>query len=426
MKPQSAAVRAEPGDFIYLRGGIYDERHAGRGRGYNGLLNTFNASSGRPGAVITLKSYPGERAILKPAEAEDPGIWVNRSYWRIEGLKIEGGNIGVARPFVPGVNHIWIVDNEVSDIVARLGNAGLIKLDGNTGEDPRDIYIWNNKIHDLSARFDSDMLRQVRQRRGLPPASGTQQPARETRDRDTNTRQPGRGAAQSGPQVVVPWNEDIDTEHHACITVMRGTGLVEIKGNEAYNCAAILYFKYEWDGPVVIEGNRFHHAQTMGEWRNSNNEFRNNIVHDVEQGIRARGYSQSHTIENNTFVGLSYVFSAEFLAGHTLRDNVVFGSGYLLKGSEPQGELSESNSDSNCFITAPNFSALGLGPKATGLSGLNLQYGLDRSSVRFTSTDRKAVFADPDAGDFSLIGEATERCQGDGATTAGGSHSSSH
>ena len=53
-----AADRAQPGDTIYLRGGIYDDHDSG-GTAYYGVR-----ISGTMDAPITVTSYPGERAII--------------------------------------------------------------------------------------------------------------------------------------------------------------------------------------------------------------------------------------------------------------------------------------------------------------------------------------------------------------------------
>ncbi len=387
--PQTAVERAGPGDFIYLRGGAefgLDHTVAGPNNAQTGtnerlIIDAGDGSPGQAGAIITLKSLPGEQAVIRGSESENIRVWVSQSYWRVEGLRIIYGNISVAERFRSGVHHVWIVGNHVSDYTVMSGsNWGLIKVDhaNNAADDPHDIFIWDNVLHDLNSIV---------------------------------------GANDNGP-----WDSNSDTEHHACFVVLRGAGLIEFAGNEAYNCPSFFYFKYVWDGPVVMRDNVFHHAQTMGQWRNGRNEFRNNIVHDVitmRSGVRTRGDSNTNVYVNNTFVGIDDIIEFDGpLAGHTVRDNVVFGAAFHSHGFSASGDFAGSDIDGNCVITPPSFAAVqnvGDG-QMNDWDSYRATYGHDANGVRLVETNMNAVFANPASGDFTLIGTAASQCGGAGST----------
>lgn len=80
---QRAIDQAQPGDTIYLRGGLY------RLQGSQGvsILN-----SGTPTSPIKLWAYPNETPILDAAGLTAPGqlygIYLNADWWDLKGLEI--------------------------------------------------------------------------------------------------------------------------------------------------------------------------------------------------------------------------------------------------------------------------------------------------------------------------------------------------
>ena len=87
---QAAINAMEPGNIIYLRGGTYHETH----------IDLTVCRHGLPEAKNTLKSYPGEWAIVD-GQYQDPGyfrpsvFWgtggAGMSYWVFEDMEITGG-----------------------------------------------------------------------------------------------------------------------------------------------------------------------------------------------------------------------------------------------------------------------------------------------------------------------------------------------
>ncbi len=73
----------QPGETIFLRGGTYPLS-----------ASVIITSSGKPGAMISLHAYPGERPVLDgfgmPLSASYRGFRLKGSYWHIKGLDIRG------------------------------------------------------------------------------------------------------------------------------------------------------------------------------------------------------------------------------------------------------------------------------------------------------------------------------------------------
>ncbi|MEM7309013.1 MAG: right-handed parallel beta-helix repeat-containing protein [Planctomycetota bacterium] len=131
---KAVQTATQPGDTIFLRGGVYAPPPWGLGLGASGL----------PGQLITLRSYPGETAVIDGANL-DPGtnaINIAASYRRVEGLEVCNSAFTGISLYGPGsfVHDIEIVGNTVHDCWNSAIYAGT-----NTVSDPiRDILIEGN------------------------------------------------------------------------------------------------------------------------------------------------------------------------------------------------------------------------------------------------------------------------------------------
>ena len=91
-----ALISANPGDFIYARGGTYTSDNSMAGWIYGNWMIAITDDSSRslfvkdglPGKPITVRNYPGERPMFTgPAAAI---LVQGKSYWTIQGFDIDG------------------------------------------------------------------------------------------------------------------------------------------------------------------------------------------------------------------------------------------------------------------------------------------------------------------------------------------------
>jgi hypothetical protein len=375
--PQAAIERAGPGDVIYLLSrAVFGVEHtvSGPTNSINGqperlianISPSRGVSAGTEDNPITLKSLPGAGcATIQGSATEDIRLWVSVPYWRVENLILDGGNIGVGERFASNVHDVWVVGNEVSNYRTMSGsNWGIIKVD-ESEPSPYNIYIERNVLHDLN---------------------------------DGGTA----------------WNQEGNLEHHAGFALIRSAGLVVFRNNVIYNAPSAFYFKRDHEGPTLVQGNLLFNVVTLGQWRSANTTFERNVVWGVMDGggPRIRGNATTNVYRSNTFVDMDHVVNLDgVVEGHTVENNVVFGSGYLLEFFGASGDLSQSQLDNNCFITPQSFTALRVqGGTSYSLAEFQSTFGKEQSSVSMVETSKPAVFADPDEGDFSLIGAAATEC----------------
>jgi hypothetical protein len=80
---QRALDSLEPGETVYVRAGVYRE-------------NLSLTRSGTHTQTATVRSYPGERVVLRPAE-EDPSyplkIKTGAAYVRVQGFVVESASM---------------------------------------------------------------------------------------------------------------------------------------------------------------------------------------------------------------------------------------------------------------------------------------------------------------------------------------------
>ncbi|MBZ5658695.1 MAG: DUF1565 domain-containing protein, partial [Acidobacteriia bacterium] len=112
---QHAADTARAGSTVNVRGGIYEE------------LVSINASGNATDGFITVRSYPGETAVLEAAHltpSERSGVLTinSKSYVRIEGFEIRNYRTAEHRLVPLGINvigagsHIELLKNNVHHI----------------------------------------------------------------------------------------------------------------------------------------------------------------------------------------------------------------------------------------------------------------------------------------------------------------------
>jgi hypothetical protein len=143
----AGAVTLQPGDYVYLRGGIHNTTYCQATCGLDAgdrprVLNIVGNANGAPGNPITLKSYPGETAVIESG-LTSVGIYMERvSNWKIE-------NIEVARTQQQGIiivdfDNIELVGLHIHDVNGTMNNnvAGLTLKSGGTA------VIRDSRFHD--------------------------------------------------------------------------------------------------------------------------------------------------------------------------------------------------------------------------------------------------------------------------------------
>ena len=150
---QHAADTLSPGDTVYVRAGVYNERV------------TVNVS-GSAGAMIAFQSYPGETATLDgtglTVPAADNGLFlVEQSYIVISGFELRNYTTNNANRvpigiFITGTaHHIELRNNHIHHLEnngggGTSGNAHGIAVYGTEAPDSiHDILIDGNELHDL-------------------------------------------------------------------------------------------------------------------------------------------------------------------------------------------------------------------------------------------------------------------------------------
>jgi hypothetical protein len=401
-RPQDAVLVARPGDFIYLRGGA-EFTHSNAANHYHIASIRSEAVSGGPNALITLKSYPGEQAVIRGAytasgvpipgpeggQTTPPGflaIQITRSHWRIEGLRMFNGVIEVGHNTGPGtgpsVRNVWVVGNTITDTAASTGNFGVISVTGqhtqagagtwNDELDPRDIYIHNNTVKTLW----------------------------------------GKQQAFSAIQGVLPWYEDGDIEHHACMAMFKSGGYVELVGNNFSECATIFYGKWNGPGPTVMRGNYFHTAQTIAfQWRSKQAIFENNVFARFTRPHAIFNTSQGEVsgivFRNNVFDLAPWSMNGTGSRGGIApNESSIISTGNIFFGREPVsgGPVTNSQVDRNCYVW----------DSSLRINNYPWQQwrtlGWDLSGANAFETNRLNAFVNPSIGNYSSIGTVSAVC----------------
>ncbi len=160
---QHAADTIAPGDTVYLRGGVYNERVKMR-------------ASGTDGAFITFAAYPSETPVLDGTGLKVKGnnaaliLLADRSYIKIIGLELRNFKTAKRNRVPVGIlvngagQHIELRNNRVHDIETQVqtlegGDAHGIAFYGTRAPDSlRDIVIDGNELYNLKLGSSESMV----------------------------------------------------------------------------------------------------------------------------------------------------------------------------------------------------------------------------------------------------------------------------
>ncbi len=164
---QHAANTARAGSTVNVRAGVYEE------------LVTVNASGNASDGFITLRSYPGETAVLDAAHFTPSGRSAvvtiqDKSYVRIEGFEIRNFRTAEHRlaplgiSVMGGGSHIELLKNNVHhieqtfngrDAPGRGGNGFGIAVYGTDAKTPiTDLIIDGNEVHHLKTGSSESLV----------------------------------------------------------------------------------------------------------------------------------------------------------------------------------------------------------------------------------------------------------------------------
>ncbi len=164
---QHAVDTARPGNTVNVRGGVYEE------------LVSINASGSATDGYITLRSYPGETAILDAEHFTPSGrnavlTIQNKSYVRIEGLEIRNFHTAEHRLTPLGISvigsgsHIELLKNNVHhiqqtfegrDAPGRGGNGFGIAVYGTDAKTSiSELVIDGNEVHHLKTGSSESLV----------------------------------------------------------------------------------------------------------------------------------------------------------------------------------------------------------------------------------------------------------------------------
>ena len=448
-----AVTQAQPGDTIYVRGGVYTREHAMLERvlrssgassqddceeGWYYLSGTcyydrlahiviasqddwrtrgraFTVSAGTPSQPITITAYPGETPYFDARETQ--GIYIDSQHWIIEGITMRGSRIYFPRSGPPVPEHITIRNNRLYDYGdgSNQGNVGMIKIDRGGATN---IFIHNNTIHDIYDEPDGS------------------------------------------------WDATINAQHFAAVTTLSSeayegieaasTGYIEIINNTIFNVPQMVYFKNPAIGPIKIEGNTIYNAQSIGIWASSNIEFTRNLVYNVPRIINRGGgsgrsdpriderSSWNFTITDNTFVDITGLTARGIQGGHHIHGNVITGfrdeyshTGWgaervLYMREETAAGFDDPNQsllitwevDNNCIVTQahePGYVRQQLernGFERNDYTHAQAQeiFGFGVHDVLITGQDPLSPFVNPQAHDYRI--QQGHPCEGFGANRA--------
>ncbi|MFA6908662.1 MAG: right-handed parallel beta-helix repeat-containing protein [Patescibacteria group bacterium] len=420
-----ALIKAQPGDFIYARGGTYGyDNSMVSTEGPRIFISIQNASggytvnNGTSGNPITVRNYPGENPILDLNDSRfDLSIQGHtaveireKSFWTVQGFEIVNGSIDLnSYPSGPTANaslthDIVIKENNVHDVTVTGGsNPGLIRINrGDTGG-AYNISIINNELHDF---FDI-----------------------------------------SSPGV---WDNLPDEQHFGALTTIScqsyvnfecgGTGSIEFRGNHVYRVPQAFFFKNPAPGPVLIADNTIHDVSSLGTLITSNVTMHHNLVYGTDTGFwyvgrdglesDPRVYTvsgQNAVITNNTFIGLNGLLIINNGAGHTVERNIFFGMqgrvpgagydtpAYIKKSlvypdpsATSQSILQDITSNTNCFISPYSDFQMVQRHANGSIEHYTRQqalatFGYDADSVFITQANDAAVFVNPSQNDYHLL-----------------------
>ncbi|MFF3349007.1 choice-of-anchor Q domain-containing protein [Streptomyces sp. NPDC002779] len=128
---QAAADRTTPGSTVYIMNGSYGDTSP------QGVVTV--SRSGKPGAPITYRPYPGHHPVLKPVTGWDGFTVMGASYITVEGLEIKGNSDNIT---------LEQAKRESSPTNAAMStNCLIVRPDDENGRNSHHITMRNNHTH---------------------------------------------------------------------------------------------------------------------------------------------------------------------------------------------------------------------------------------------------------------------------------------
>lgn len=425
---QHAADTARAGSTVNVRGGVYEE------------LVSIKASGNAADGFITLRSYPGETAILdaeRIAPTSRTGVLTihNQSYVRIEGIEIRNYRTAEHRLTPLGISvmgagsHIELLKNNVHhieqnfggrDAPGRGGNAFGIAVYGTDARTPiSELVIDGNEVHHLKTGSSESLV-----------VNGNVTNFRITHNVVHDNNNIGIdviGFERTAPDPAVDQARD---------GVVSGNLVYNItsRGNPAYRNDESSDGIYVDGGTrVLIEQNVIHDVdfgiELASEHQNRATSYitaRNNLIYrchtaGVSIGGYApeRGHTEHCTVVNNTLYDddTSATGSGEFqmqwnMADDIFENNIVYaGPRCLITVNKSQVEKNQPpvTIDHNLYYCAS-------GSKTSIWKGASATVTGFDNYVQSTGNDRHSRFLDPrfvdPAKDFHLRSDSPARAAG--------------
>ena len=404
---QRAADTARAGSIVNVRGGIYEE-----------LVN-INASGNASDGFITLRSYPGETAVLDATRFTPTGRQAvltihNQSYVRIEGFEIRNFRTAIHRLSPLGISvmgsgsHIELLKNNVHHIEQTFdgrdapghGDNGFgIAVYGTDAKMPiTDLIIDGNEVHHLKTGSSESLV-----------VNGNVTNFRITHNVVHDNNNIGIdviGFERTAPDPTVDQARD---------GVVSGNLVYNIhsRGNPAYQNEENSDGIYVDGGTrILIEQNVIHDddfgIELASEHKDRATSYitaRNNLIyHCHTAGVSIggyapeRGHTDHSTVVNNTFYDndTSGTGSGEFqmqwnMAGNIFANNIVYaGPRCLISTNKSQLDKSQPSVtiDHNLYYCASRAQASTWAGSSATVTGFD-------KYVESSGNDRHSRFLDP-------------------------------
>ncbi|MBZ5595883.1 MAG: right-handed parallel beta-helix repeat-containing protein [Acidobacteriia bacterium] len=405
---QHAADAVTAGSTVNVRGGTYEERV------------TVNVSGNARDGYVTLRSYPGETAILDGAHMIPEGrsgmlVILNKSYIRVQGFEIRNYRTSDRRRTPMGISvigagsHIELLHNNVHhieqtfsgrDAPGRGGNGFGIAVYGTDANTPiTELVIDGNQVHHLQTGSSESLV-----------VNGNVTNFRITNNVVHDNNNIGIdiiGAEHTAPDPAVDQARD---------GLVRGNLVYNItsKGNPAYgNDQSSDGIYVDGGSRVVIEGNVIHHVdfgiELASEHRGRVTSYilaRNNLIYACNTaGISIGGYGAERggtdhcTVSNNTLYenDTADTGSGEFqmqfnMTNNVFENNIVYARSRCLmtssKSGPADGATPTASIDYNLYYCVS-------GADTSKWAWYPASYTGFADYVRATGNDRHSRFANP-------------------------------
>jgi len=405
---QHAADMARAGNTVNVRGGVYEE------------LVTIKASGNATDGYITLRSYPGETAVLDAGRLAPAGRSAiltihDKSYVRIEGFELRNYRTAEHRAVPLGISvmgagsHIELLKNNVHDVEQNFGgrdapghggNGFGIAVYGTDAKTPiSELVIDGNEVHHLKTGSSESLV-----------VNGNVTNFRITHNVVHDNNNIGIdviGFERTAPDPAVDQARDGVVSENLVYNITS-------RGNPAYGDDVSSDGIYVDGGTrILIERNVIHDVdfgiELASEHRDRATSYviaRNNLIyHGHTAGVSIGGYApeRGHTehcaVTNNTLYDddTAGTGSGEFqmqwnMADDSFENNIVFaGSRCLMTVNKSQVQKDQPppvRIDHNVYYCASGLKASTWNEVSGSITGFE-QY------VQSTGNDRHSRFLDP-------------------------------